>query len=120
MSAAVLATELEDLKTEIGRYQTEITNHQTAITEAEAGLAAAQARIKELTKDLCKALGVPYTAPKGKSTKTEGGKTRSFTPEAIERIRAGQRNRWAKYNQKKEQEQAGSASVAAGATTPTA
>ena len=118
MSAAVLATELEDLKTEIGRYQTEITNHQTAITEAEAGLAAAQARIKELTKDLCKALGVPYTAPKGKSTKTEGGKTRSFTPEAIERIRAGQRNRWAKYNQKKEQE--GSASVAAGATTPTA
>jgi chromosome segregation ATPase len=92
-TTAQIATELETLKTEI-------QSHQEQITTSHDALKTAQARSKELTQELCRLLGVSYH-----SSKTPGaGKSRNFSPEAIERIRAGQKTRWAKYHAAKTQE----------------
>jgi translation initiation factor 2 beta subunit (eIF-2beta)/eIF-5 len=101
-----IATELETLKIEI-------KGHQEQIETSHAALKTAQARSKELTQELCRQLGVSYHASKNSGT----GKTRNFSPEAIERIRAGQKTRWAKYHANKAQEQTGTTSVTTAAAS---
>jgi hypothetical protein len=105
LTTSQIAEELEKLKTEIN-------GHQEQISTSHEALKTAQARSKELTQELCKQLGVSYHAAKNSGT----GKTRNFSPEAIERIRAGQKARWAAYHARKAQEQTGTANVAASAT----
>jgi hypothetical protein len=99
LTTSEIAVELEKLKTEI-------QGHQEQIFISHEALKTAQARSKELTQELCKQLGVSYHATKGT------GKTRTFSPEAIERIKAGQKARWAKYHANKSQEQQGNTTVA--------
>ena len=112
-----LATDLDEAKNQVTTHQQRIEALQTEISENETGLTAAQGRVKELTKELCKQLGVAYTAPKSKASGT--GKTRTFTPEAIQRIRDGQKKRWENARNKKTQQetQDGSATVAAAGST---
>ena len=93
LTTAQIATELEDLKNQIRSHQELISlNHEL--------LKTAQARSKELTQELCKQLGVSYHSSKNTGT----GKSRNFSPEAIERIRAGQKARWAKHHAEKAQQ----------------
>ena len=112
-----LATDLDEAKAQVVLHQQQIEQSKSEITTAESALTAAQNKVKELTKELCKQLGVPYTAPKSKTTGS--GKTRTFTPEARQNIIDGQKRRWEKKRQAKllqQQQQEGSATVAAGAT----
>jgi Asp-tRNA(Asn)/Glu-tRNA(Gln) amidotransferase A subunit family amidase len=106
LNTTQIASELEKLKTEI-------TQHQEQISTSHEALRTAQTRSKELTQELCRQLGVSYHASKTSGT----GKTRNFSPEALERIRAGQRARWAKYNANKaaQQQQTGNTAVASAA-----
>jgi chromosome segregation ATPase len=113
-TATQLATDLDEAKTQVTTHQSQIEELQTQISEHETGLATAQNRVKELTKELCKQLGVPYTAPKTKGG-TSTGKTRTFKPEALANIKAGQKKRWEKFHANKTQQQDGNTTIAAGA-----
>jgi hypothetical protein len=117
-----LATDLDEAKAQVLAHQTAITECQTQITEHETALTGAQNKVKELTKELCKQLGVPYTAPKTKTTGS--GKTRTFTAQARQNIIDGQKRRWENARKNKTQEttqqqetQEGSATVAAAGNT---
>lgn len=104
MTTEQLATTLDEAKALVITNQQAIEQQQAKILEHETALSACQKRVQELTKELCKQIGVPYVAPKTKTTKSSTnttGKTRTLTPEAIEHIRQGQRDRWAKHNQQK-------------------